>query len=163
VGHPDEQRSMKRRDMLVFGGAALAAMGVSSGCAFLRGGAKHPRVQVSAAAITGNILRIPVSELTMPVGEVLEVKPGKPYSDFLITRMSDQSFRVITADCSHMGCTVDFTPAKGEWECPCHGSRFDLEGRVLEGPAEDPLSPLASFQRDDALWVDLSATVKLSR
>jgi Rieske Fe-S protein len=40
--------------------------------------------------------------------------------------------------CTHLGCTVTVTP--GEIVCPCHGSRFDLKGNVLKGPAERPLA-----------------------
>ena len=39
--------------------------------------------------------------------------------------------------CTHLGCTLSVTPAG--LTCPCHGSRFDRQGRVLEGPADRPL------------------------
>ena len=39
--------------------------------------------------------------------------------------------------CTHLGCTVAVTPAG--LVCPCHGSRFDRHGTVLEGPADRPL------------------------
>jgi len=40
--------------------------------------------------------------------------------------------------CTHLGCTVTVTPS--EIVCPCHGSRFDLQGNVLKGPADRPLA-----------------------
>jgi Rieske Fe-S protein len=42
--------------------------------------------------------------------------------------------------CTHLGCTVELDG--DEFACPCHGSRFDPEGRVLAGPAQDPLRRL---------------------
>ena len=39
--------------------------------------------------------------------------------------------------CTHLGCTVQVTPT--ELICPCHGSTFDRQGRVLKGPADRPL------------------------
>ncbi|WP_055491226.1 FAD-dependent oxidoreductase [Streptomyces sp. TP-A0356] len=53
----------------------------------------------------------------------------------------DQAGRVhaLSARCTHLGCLVAFNRAEQAWECPCHGSRFDLDGRVLQGPATRPL------------------------
>ncbi|WP_233574031.1 Rieske 2Fe-2S domain-containing protein [Amycolatopsis panacis] len=39
----------------------------------------------------------------------------------------------------HLGCFVRFNPAERSRDCPCHGSRFDVDGAVLEGPATRPL------------------------
>ncbi|MEU4547747.1 FAD-dependent oxidoreductase [Nonomuraea dietziae] len=45
----------------------------------------------------------------------------------------------VSALCSHMGCVVAFNDAERTWECPCHGSRFALDGSILQGPATEPL------------------------
>jgi Rieske Fe-S protein len=38
-----------------------------------------------------------------------------------------------------MGCLLRFNASETSWDCPCHGSRFDVDGNVLEGPAVRPL------------------------
>jgi glycine/D-amino acid oxidase-like deaminating enzyme/nitrite reductase/ring-hydroxylating ferredoxin subunit len=55
----------------------------------------------------------------------------------------DEEGRVhsLSARCTHVGCIVSFNSAERTWDCPCHGSRFAVDGEVLEGPAVRPLPP----------------------
>ena len=45
------------------------------------------------------------------------------------------------ANCPHLGCIVHWNPAETTWDCPCHGSRFDPYGKVINGPANTNLAP----------------------
>ena len=47
-----------------------------------------------------------------------------------------------SATCTHMACLVAWNTAEKTWDCPCHGSRFTPDGKVISGPAESPLSEL---------------------
>ena len=44
--------------------------------------------------------------------------------------------------CPHLGCALRWNPAEHSWDCPCHGSRFDQKGKVLNNPATDDLKHL---------------------
>ncbi|MFJ8106080.1 FAD-dependent oxidoreductase [Streptomyces sp. NPDC096132] len=58
-----------------------------------------------------------------------------------VHRDEDGKLHVLSARCTHLGCLVAFNRAERAWECPCHGSRFDVHGGVVQGPANDPLEP----------------------
>ncbi len=65
---------------------------------------------------------------------------GKPVAAY---RDESGVLTAVSATCTHMGCLVHWNAAEKSWDCPCHGSRFDRHGAVLEGPAIDPLAPHA--------------------
>lgn len=46
----------------------------------------------------------------------------------------------VSITCTHMGCTLHWNGAETSWDCPCHGSRFATDGKVLNGPAVEPLA-----------------------
>jgi len=66
----------------------------------------------------------------------------------------------LSAVCTHLGCITRYRSDENAISCPCHGSRFDLEGDVVNGPAPRPL-PWLDVQIDAAgnLVVDTSVVV----
>ncbi|QKW09090.1 FAD-dependent oxidoreductase [Streptomyces sp. NA04227] len=58
-----------------------------------------------------------------------------------VYRDEDGTTHAVSARCTHLGCLVAFNDAERTWECPCHGSRFAIDGSVLQGPAVRPLEP----------------------
>jgi glycine/D-amino acid oxidase-like deaminating enzyme/nitrite reductase/ring-hydroxylating ferredoxin subunit len=58
-----------------------------------------------------------------------------------VAAFRDEEGRVhaVSAVCTHMGCPVGWNSTDRTWDCPCHGSRFELSGEVIHGPATAPL------------------------
>lgn len=61
---------------------------------------------------------------------------------------TDGRLTLLSPVCPHMKCHVAWNPAEATWDCPCHGSRFHPDGRVLEGPAMTALEPIAPVVSD---------------
>ena len=57
-------------------------------------------------------------------------------------RDEDGEVHAVSAVCRHLGCTVDWNDAERSWDCPCHGSRYDTDGKVLCGPTTAALTPV---------------------
>jgi len=58
-----------------------------------------------------------------------------------VYRDESGSVHAVSAVCTHQGCHVTWNDAERTWDCPCHGSRFDYEGHVVDTPAVDDLRP----------------------
>lgn len=56
-------------------------------------------------------------------------------------RDEDGTIHAVSPVCTHLGCLVAFNPAETTWDCPCHGSRYTVDGEVIEGPALRNLEP----------------------
>ena len=64
---------------------------------------------------------------------------GRPLA---VYRDEDGTCTAVSAVCTHMWCLVEWNDVDRTWDCPCHGSRFDVEGTVLNGPANRPLEEI---------------------
>jgi glycine/D-amino acid oxidase-like deaminating enzyme/nitrite reductase/ring-hydroxylating ferredoxin subunit len=69
-------------------------------------------------------------------GRIVEID-GRKHA---IYRGEDRLLTVLSPVCPHMKCHVAWNAADSTWDCPCHGSRFGTDGRVLEGPALQALA-----------------------
>ena len=143
-----DRKEVPRRDFLGLAGlwsAGIAILGSVVGMARL----PKPRVSPEASSI-------------FRAGKPAEFPPGT------VRVLPEQKVRILATDsgvaalslvCTHLGCIVDET--EQGFSCPCHGSKFDKEGKVLGGPAPRPLPWLAVSQAPDgSLLVDRASEVK---
>jgi glycine/D-amino acid oxidase-like deaminating enzyme/nitrite reductase/ring-hydroxylating ferredoxin subunit len=77
----------------------------------------------------------PIDDLAAGEGDIVR-HDGQKVAAY---RDEDGGLVAVSATCSHLGCQVNWNRAERSWDCPCHGSRFAVDGRVLEGPAVHPL------------------------
>ncbi|WP_207432075.1 FAD-dependent oxidoreductase [Sabulibacter ruber] len=77
-----------------------------------------------------------LADIALGEGKNIEMD-GKNYGAY---RDESGKLHVVSAVCTHMACLVHFNKAEKSWDCPCHGSRFGVDGKVLEGPAYLDLS-----------------------
>jgi len=61
-------------------------------------------------------------------------------------RDSEGNLKFFSPACPHMGCHVQWNGSESSWDCPCHGSRFDEEGQVLNGPAISALKEISASE-----------------
>lgn len=63
-------------------------------------------------------------------------------SKIAVYRDEDGGVHKCSAVCTHLGCVVQWNGGEKSWDCPCHGSRYDANGKVLNGPASAGLAPV---------------------
>jgi quinol---cytochrome c reductase iron-sulfur subunit, bacillus type len=71
-------------------------------------------------------------------------------------RSSDDGLIVLSPVCTHMGCNVSFIEASKMFECPCHGGKYDIDGRVVDGPPPAPLRRFETRVRDGNLEIQIT-------
>lgn len=99
-------------------------------------------VDTAVHLVTGHLKPVsqaPISEIPRGEGRIVKDNGER----LAVYRDHDGRIHALSSVCTHQGCQVAFNPAERSWDCPCHGSRFDIDGRVLDGPATKPLEKRA--------------------
>ncbi|MDT4952228.1 MAG: hypothetical protein QOJ02_366 [Acidobacteriota bacterium] len=80
-----------------------------------------------------------VPDLMEGEGRVVELDDEK----VAICKLEGGATHAVSATCTHMGCVVAWNGAEKSWDCPCHGSRFNYDGTVIQGPANKDLKKVS--------------------
>jgi glycine/D-amino acid oxidase-like deaminating enzyme/nitrite reductase/ring-hydroxylating ferredoxin subunit len=89
--------------------------------------------------VTGAEGEVEAAEQIAPGKGAILRRDGIPIAAY---RDEDGVLHERSAVCTHLGCIVHWNSDETSWDCPCHGSRFDPKGEVLNGPAPTPLKPV---------------------
>jgi glycine/D-amino acid oxidase-like deaminating enzyme/nitrite reductase/ring-hydroxylating ferredoxin subunit len=79
------------------------------------------------------------SAAAIPAGSGAVLRQG--LKKVAVYRDEAGAIHAFSAECPHRGCVVGWNTTERTWDCPCHGSRFDSLGRVVNGPANKNLKP----------------------
>jgi nitrite reductase/ring-hydroxylating ferredoxin subunit len=130
---------LRPRRRTVLAGAGLGA--VATAVVACGGGPAAPAGSTSSSpAATGPLAKTSA----VPVGSALIV------DDVVITQPTAGVFKGFSAVCPHAGCNVSEV-TDGKIVCPCHGSKFNLDGSVDQGPATKPLDAKAVSVQGDSI------------
>lgn len=128
--------------------AAVLLVPLLGACASL---AAHP-VEVDRGRIR---LRVADHAALAQQGGALKILPAGAKDPLYVLHLAGGTFAVLSPICTHRGCTVEVQGAR--MVCPCHGSTYDHEGRVLRGPAEEPLQRYAATLANGVLDIELAS------
>lgn len=96
-----------------------------------------PQPSVVSGKLTLALADFPALETVGGFEIVIPENFGDPIA---LVRQDQATIVALNATCTHTGCTIAFAPAAMRMECPCHGSAFNLDGAVVNGPAKDPVA-----------------------
>ncbi|MDX2024202.1 MAG: FAD-dependent oxidoreductase [Deltaproteobacteria bacterium] len=92
----------------------------------------HHNLDAAVHAIKDRFgLQTGLQAIALNAGVLVERKGKK----LAVYRDETGSLKAVSAVCTHLGCLVAWNQAESSWDCPCHGSRFDCDGQVVNGPA----------------------------
>jgi glycine/D-amino acid oxidase-like deaminating enzyme/nitrite reductase/ring-hydroxylating ferredoxin subunit len=97
-------------------------------------------LKVGKEFVAGRLARtkaLPADQLPRGEGGLVDLD-GETVGGY---RDADGRLHAVHPTCTHLGCPLRWNPAETSWDCNCHGSRFDRDGAVLDGPAVAPLKP----------------------
>jgi glycine/D-amino acid oxidase-like deaminating enzyme/nitrite reductase/ring-hydroxylating ferredoxin subunit len=78
---------------------------------------------------------VELSEIKPKEGKIVDIDGEK----FGAYRDEDDLLHVVRAECTHLKCIIRWNNDEESWDCPCHGSRFTMDGKVIHGPANEDL------------------------
>lgn len=131
-------------DIITQGSHPLQNLLAPSRISFLQSAVTTMAVQANAAV--GFFKRV-TPAFTSADSTINSLAPGqgcvvRKHGELLaVHKKSDGSVECCSGVCPHMGCSVSFNDLEQTWDCPCHGSMYNAQGKALCGPTQSDLEP----------------------
>lgn len=89
----------------------------------------------------------------IPINSAKIVKFNK--KPVILVRTPQNQFKAFSANCTHLGCIVEYRAQEAQFICNCHGSIFDLSGKNIKGPAPTPLEAIKVSVKESDIVLSL--------
>lgn len=142
---------MRRKQFLVGAAFGLATTAIASCTTYGKKPEEGGAPATSAVGATpGTGQPGPTSAEVIAKTADVPVGSGVVVDEIVVTQPAEGEFRAFSSTCTHAGCTLRDV-AGGTINCPCHGSKFNLDGTVANGPANRSLEARAVIVQGDSI------------
>jgi Rieske Fe-S protein len=135
------------RQQVIRGAGFVVAAGALAACS--KAEEKPAATGDSGASGSSSAAAKPAGDVITKTSDV-PVGGGVIVGDVVVTQPAAGTFKGFSSTCTHKGCAVNKV-ADGTIDCPCHGSKFNLDGSVANGPATAPLETMAIAVKGDSI------------
>ena len=137
-----------RRAVVATGAVAVGGLAFAGLDAAIGRGLAHD--ESAAAAAAGKVATVASGSTTITSAAAVDAAGGIEFKDpstgnaAYVVQTGAGQYAAFSAICTHAGCTVAFVKKTSQFQCPCHGGRYDAKtGKVLSGPPPAPLPSIA--------------------
>ena len=145
---------MKRRDFLNWAGIGLLASYLPVALAACSNQQSNETSEPETSTTTSNV---PDDEGYLAIGTAQELNENgyliNSRSNVIVFRNGSNNLSALSLVCTHQDCRVDWKKSSNSLYCPCHGSEFAADGKVIGGPAPSPLSTFEVKEENQSILV----------
>lgn len=141
---------MDRREFIEKVGL-MSLTGIAAGSVLTSFGCKAPSTLYTKSVFEGNKVKVVKTDWPANTDYIVVQHPTNEHPIYI--HKEGNSYMALHMECTHRGCGL--RAESTQLTCPCHGSKFDTQGNVTEGPAKKPLVSYKTTSDTGALYVEI--------
>jgi len=118
---------------------------------------KAPKLVARTRLSANDVRELPINITDNPelqkIGGMYHLEVEDSGQDILVVHVSKDKYVAVDLKCKHRSCDVNYDGDDKKFVCPCHGSEYDLYGRILKGPTQRPLNYYHAELKGDEVMV----------